>query len=361
MTNLRRLEHIRTALCRKKLDGLIVSGLTNIRYLTGFSGSSALLIILPDALHFFTDSRYAEQAQTELFPLPGLTIHSTRELWKFIGEQKLLAGCQILGFEAGKVTFATVQLMRKHLKPARLRPCSGIIEEQTAIKAPEEVECIRRAADIGAAVFEYILNFVKPGMMEKDVAAEISYQAKKWGSEGDAFDIIVASGVRGALPHGRASTKRLEQGELVTLDFGCTVQGFHSDLTRTFALGTPNDTQVKIYELVLEANKRAIQRVHGGLLATHIDGFARSVITDAGYGEYFVHSLGHGLGLDVHESPSVSAFARRVRVPVGAVITIEPGVYLPGQCGVRIEDDVWLSEQSCEVLTGKAPKECIIV
>jgi Xaa-Pro aminopeptidase len=355
-----RITALRHAFAAKRLQGFIVSSLTHIRYLTNFSGSSAVLIVLPDALHFFTDGRYAEQVKSELYSIEGLHTHITREPWKYIGEQKLLYGAQRLGFEAQRVSFAAVQSMRKHLKPVRLAPCKNILEPILMPKTAAEVAHIKSAADIAAQVYEYVLNFVKPGQRENEVAAEISYQARKLGSEADAFDIIVASGVRGALPHGRASEKVLQRGELITLDFGCRVQGFHSDLTRTFALGKPKDFDVRIYNLVLEANRRAIAKARAGITCKKLDGVAREIITKAGFGEQFEHSLGHGLGLDVHESPTVSQRFPRMRIPAGAVITIEPGVYVPECCGVRIEDDVWVREDGCEVLT-TAPKDLVVV
>ncbi len=363
-----RITSIRQILAAKRLDGLIVSSLAHIRYLTNFSGSNALLLILPDALHFITDGRYAEQITTELYTqeqmlqqmLYRLQTHITREPWKYIAENDILQGAQTLGFEAAKVSFSGVQAMRKYLRPVRLKPCKDIIENVTMVKTAQEVAHIRRAADIAAEVYAYILNFVKPAMTELDVAAEISYQARKRGSEDDAFEIIVASGVRGALPHGRASNKRLQTGELVTLDFGCRVAGFNSDMTRTFALGKPNDFDRSIYDLVLSANKRAIEKAKAGMTAKNLDAVARDIIKVAGYEKEFEHSLGHGLGIEVHEQPTVSYRFPRVRIPAGAVVTIEPGVYVAGKCGVRIEDDVWIQAGGCEVLTS-APKELIIL
>jgi len=355
-----RIHTLRRSIEDKQLGGFAVTNLAHIRYLTNFSGSNALLLVLPNALHFFTDGRYAEQIKTELYPLEGLHTHITRTAWGYVHEHSMLKGTQTLGFDANAVSFAAVQTMRKHCRPTRLVPCRNVLEPLMMVKTPEEVSHIKAAADIAAEVYEVVLGMVKPGMSEHDLAAEISYQARKRGSEGDAFDIIVASGVRGALPHGRASNKLLQRGELVTLDFGCRVQGFHSDMTRTFALGKPNDFDASIYALVLEANTRAIAQARAGLTCKRLDAVARDIISAAGYGEAFEHSLGHGLGLDVHEPPTVSWRFPRMRLPEGAVVTIEPGVYVPNRCGVRIEDDVWLRTDGCEVLT-RSPKELIVV
>jgi Xaa-Pro aminopeptidase len=355
-----RIHALRRVLEHKRLDGFVVTNLTHIRYLTNFSGSNALLLVLPNALHLFTDGRYAEQIKTELYPLAGLRTHITRTTWMYVQEQMLVAGTHRLGFDASAMSYAAVRTMRKHCRPTRFVPCRQILEPLMMVKTPEEVSHIKAAADIAAEVYNVVLEIVKPGISEHDLAAELSYQARKRGSEGDAFDIIVASGVRGALPHGRASKKILQRGELVTIDFGCRVQGFHSDMTRTFALGKPNDFDASIYALVLEANTRAIDQARAGLTCKSLDAVARDIISAAGYGEAFEHSLGHGLGLDVHEPPTVSWRFPRVRLPEGAVITIEPGVYVPNRCGVRIEDDVWLRADGCEVLT-HSPKELIIV
>jgi Xaa-Pro aminopeptidase len=372
-----RITAIRQTLTAKKLNALLVTGVVNIRYLTGFSGSNATLVVMQDAVHFLTDGRYATQIATELAPFSRtcaelgteLHIHITREPFKVLGESNLLQGCQHLGFEAARMSFASVQSMRKTLWKTlrkslpllRLMPTTGIVEATTVVKTVSELASIRAAVRCAEQVYEYVLNFAKPGMRESELAAEVSYQARKLGSEGDAFDIIVASGERGGLPHGRASEKIMQRGELVTLDFGCIVTGFNSDMTRTFALGTPSDLARRVYGIVLEANKRAIGGIRGGMTAKRVDALARDVISAAGYGEQFEHSLGHGLGLDVHEAPALSYRYPRLRVPAGAVVTIEPGVYLPNECGVRIEDNVVVGTDGCEVLTRNAPKELIIL
>jgi Xaa-Pro aminopeptidase len=401
---------------RENLDGFIVTGLTNVQYLTGFTGSSAVLLILADELHFFTDGRYTTQAATELAPLLRVAnahIHITQTLWETLWQTLLerLAEKQqtpqaafTLGFEAARTSVALLRQMKTQMKTqmkitlrtARrtilqkapqnplqaasvlastrfvLKPTTAVVERTTLVKTAPELAATRAAVRIAEQVYEYILGFVAPGMRECDVAAEISYQARKLGSEGDAFEVIVASGVRGALPHGRASEKIMQRGELVTLDFGCTVQGFHSDLTRTFALGAPSDLARSVYAAVLDANKRAIDAARAGMTAGQLDAVARKALAstahpynhDARFAEAFSHSLGHGLGRDVHEPPALSQRSRslaQVRLQAGSIVTIEPGVYLQDECGVRIEDDVLLLNDGCEVLTCKAPKELIVL
>lgn len=355
-----RLQQLRAKIRANDLDAFIITKLAHIRYLTGFSGSNAVVIIMPRSVYFFTDGRYTEQVKTELLPLPRLKTFIERDVWGYVAKHNLLKDAERVGFEADAVSFATAESIKKTIKPTKMLPFSGWLEEITMPKTDEEAAEIKKAADLTAKVYEYILGFVKPGMRESEVAAEISYQGRKLGAEGDAFDIIVASGPRGALPHGRASDKKLKKGELVTLDFGFTVNGFNSDMTRTFAIGKPKPFDKKIYEIVLEAENAAIDAVHAGVNAKELDAVARRIIENAGYGENFNHSLGHGLGINVHENPGISFRADKVSIPEHCVITIEPGIYIPDVCGVRIEDDVRVTATGCTVLT-TSPKELIIV
>jgi Xaa-Pro aminopeptidase len=359
-TSTRRIDALRAECERRGLDGLLITHAPHAAYLTGFTGSNALLALTLKEAHFFTDGRYAEQAREEL-TLPEAEIHIERQWWKYIEERKLFADAVKLGFEASHTSVAAAQTMTETLKSRSLKPLTGVVEAVTMIKTEAEVAAVREAAAIAAKVYEHVLSVVKAGMTENDVAAEVAYIAKKLGSEGEGFETIVASGARGALPHGRASGKTIEFGELVTLDFGCRARGFYSDMTRTFAVGEPPKYERGIFELVLRANIAAIEAAKGGMKATEIDAIAREIITEVGYGENFPHGLGHGLGREVHEKPSVSYLAQNEIAPAGAIITIEPGVYVSGRCGVRIEDDVWLTATGCEVLTARAPKHLVVV
>jgi len=355
-----RLQQLRAKIRANELDAFIITSLAHIRYLTGFSGSNAIVVIMPRSVYFFTDGRYTEQIKTELKPLPRLKTFIERDVWGYVAQHNLLKDAVRVGFEADHVSFATADSIKKSLKPIKLLPCKGWLEQITAPKTDEEAGYIKKAADITATVYDYILNFVKPGMRENEIAAEISYQGRKLGAEHDAFEVIVASGPRGALPHGHASDKKLKKGELVTLDFGFAVNGFNSDMTRTFALGKPKPEHKKIYNIVLEAESTAIEAVHAGINAKVLDAVARDIIEKAGYGENFTHSLGHGLGINVHEQPGISFRSDKVVIPEHCVITIEPGIYVPDVCGVRIEDDVRVTASGCTVLTS-SPKELIIV
>jgi Xaa-Pro aminopeptidase len=264
-----------------------------------------------------------------------------------------------LGFQEGYMTVAGLESARKKLKKVAMEKTGSLVTDLTLAKTPEEIGHIRKAANIAAKVYQEILAMAKPGMRENEIAMEISYLGKKFGSSGDAFDIIVASGPRGALPHGRASTKKLRKGELVTLDFGCIYNGFNSDMTRTFALGKPSDEARKIYDIVLESEQKGVRAARAGITGKALDDVCRDHIVDAGYGEAFGHSTGHGLGIEVHEMPMVSARGEQL-LAENMVVTIEPGIYLPGRCGVRIEDDVAITPTGCRVLTS-APRELIIV
>jgi Xaa-Pro aminopeptidase len=355
-----RLERLRSELSRRRFDGMWVTTMPHIRYLTGFSGSAAQMLVVPEAVYFLTDDRYQEQAQQELFQLPGLTVHVTREPLLWVSTQGLLQGIRRLAFQPS-VAYASVWEARRRWRPCQLVPLPGVVEELFVSKSPAEVELLRRAAQIASQVYEAVLPEVREGMSERELAAEISYRARCLGSEGDAFEIIVASGERGALPHGRASDRRLRRNELVTVDFGCVVGGYVSDMTRTFVLGRASAEQRRVYQVVLEAQQRAIEALHVGMRAQDADAVARRYIVEEGYGEFFRHSLGHGIGRSVHEPPALSPRApRRLRLPAGAVVTVEPGIYLPGRFGVRIEDDVHLTPEGARVLT-TAPRELLSV
>jgi Xaa-Pro aminopeptidase len=240
-----------------------------------------------------------------------------------------------------------------------LVPSRGLVEELTVVKDPYELECIRQAVAVTDQVFQEILPEIRPGVSELEIAAEISYRHRRHGAEGDAFEPIVASGSRGASPHARASTRRIRTGEFVTLDFGCKVDGYCSDLTRTVALGRIARTLRAAYAAVLAAQREAIDAAHAGMIASELDAVARSRLAADGYARYFTHSLGHGVGLRIHEQPRVSRLSSE-RLQVSSVITIEPGIYIPGCCGVRIEDDVVLTSSGCTVLTN-TPKELLIL
>lgn len=344
----RRLQAVRSKLKSHRLDALLVTFLPHVRYLTGFSGSNGICLITETDQFFLTDGRYRTQVQEEVKGFNVLV--SSKSLFEEIAKRKFLAGRKRVGIEAQALTVGQFRSLKKHLSRASLVETNNFVEEIASVKEESEIDAIRRAVEITGRVFQKILESIKDGISELDVAAEISYLHRKFGAEADAFEAIVASGERGALPHARATSKKIKRGELVTIDMGCRYQGYHSDLTRTVSVGKPSHELRRIYDVVRDAQSLALQAAKSGMKARALDKLARSHIRRQGFGKYFNHSLGHGLGLQVHEMPRVSSLSKET-LRAGNVITIEPGIYVPGVGGVRIEDDVVIRNGTCEVLT----------
>ena len=355
-----RLKKLRSALKKNNLDAIIVSHMPDVRYISGFSGSAGTLYVTKKKAVLLTDGRYEIQAADEVHK--GVEVLIDRAHLKRLKNEKLVKKGMTVGFQHQYVSVAAYEGMKKIFKKkVRFKGERGIVRGLTAIKTEEEVGYIRKAANITARVYRDILEIVKPGMRENEVAAEMSWLGRHYGSEGDAFDTIVASGPRSALPHGRASAKKLQKGELVTLDFGCIYNGFNSDMTRTFALGEPGEEARKIYDIVYNAEREGVKQARAGMSAKELDGVCRTIIDDAGYKDEFSHSTGHGLGIEVHEFPGVSQrMPDEVKLKEGMVVTIEPGIYLDGQFGVRIEDDVVIQKDGCRELTSPSRKLIVV-
>lgn len=353
-----RLNRLRAAMAEAQLPALLVRQPENVGYLSGFTGSSAALLVTPEAALLVTDPRYTVQAQREC---PGLDIRQTeltQSLVDRLADDVKAAGLSVLGVEAS-ITVSQLEAMRKKLVPVELRPVEEMVEKLRLVKDEGEIDLIQTACGIVDRAFEFILTLVRPGVPERDLAIELEYFMKKAGSEKEAFDTIVASGARSALPHGRASDKLLEVGDFITFDFGARVRGYHSDLTRTVVLGNATDRQREVYQVVLDAQQAALEALRPGMTGKEADQVARDLITARGYGEKFGHGLGHSLGRHVHDGGGLS---QRVdtTLEAGMVMTVEPGVYLDGWGGVRIEDDVVIRENGVQILT-HAPKELIEV
>jgi len=301
--------------------------------------------------------RYVEQAAEEV---RNASVHTPGyDLYGYIASAGLIGGVRIALFQAEYVTVANADVMRQNHPSITWRLEQNILSDLVARKDAKEVELIRRAQDVTERAFEEILGVLRPGISERDIAAELVYRQLKHGAEQMAFEPIVASGPRGAMPHARASDKLMTVGEMVVLDFGCVVEGYASDMTRTVALGEPGSDARNVYATVLDAQETAIAYARAGIKSAELDGRARTVIDAAGYGEYFGHSLGHGIGLRTHEWPPVS-FRSEAVLPARAAVTIEPGIYLPDKFGVRIEDLVLLNKNGCENLT-RSPKQLIVL
>ncbi len=352
-----RLAALRKKLIESRLDALLVTFLPNVRYLTGFSGSNGICIATGNSQAFLSDGRYRLQARDEVHGYR--IVIASGSLFEAAAKNGLLLNRGKIGYEEQHVTVAELRNLKKLLPHVKFIPTSGYVEELSAVKDRDEIDLIKKAVAITDRVFGKLLHVVKPGISELDIAAEISYLHRNHGAEADAFEPIVASGKRGALPHARATEKNIKKGEMVTIDMGCRYDGYHSDLTRTIAVGKPSARMRKIYEVVADAQQLAIDAAGSGISGRALDAVARTYIKKKGYGKYFSHSLGHGLGLQVHEQPRLSALSTDTLMN-GNVVTIEPGIYIQGIGGVRIEDDVVVRNSFCEVLN-KAPKELIVL
>jgi Xaa-Pro aminopeptidase len=340
------------------VKGVYVNYLPNIKYLTGFTGSQADLIVFKDSVHFFTDDRYEEQIKEELYPLPNLQVHITRDLWTYVTQIGLLNDIDAIIFESDRVSYYDAVEFRNRIRPCKFKPVYNLIEPFTTSKASEEVEMIQKSCRIAEQVYEDIMQYIKPGMTEKEIANEISYLGRKYGSEGEAFDIIVTSGARGAIIHGMPSEKKIRKGDIVLMDFGFKVRGFSSDITRTICVGAkPTREQKQLYATLREAEMKVIRSVLPGMNGKTMDVMVRKVLTDAGYEDIsYKHSLGHGLGIMTHERPFLNSRQDGQIVPEDGVLAIEPGAYIPDKYGMRVEDNILVTKNGAVMLTN-APDE----
>ncbi len=328
----------------------LITNLMNIRYLTGFTGSNALLVVLPDRTLFWTDPRYALQA-AELKPRVAKKplIVAAKE---YLNRRRIGR----VAFERHHLRFDEFEVLSKGIA---LQPVTGAVERLRAVKTSEELAKIRVAVNTNSATFERVLKSVKPGIAERDLAAEIDYQMRRLGAESSAFDTIVAAGLNSALPHAQPGEQKLENRQLVLVDMGAKQDGYTSDMSRMFHLGTPAKDTLERHRAVLEAQLAAIDAVRPGVKAAQIDAAARAVLEKFGLANKFVHSTGHGLGLEIHEDPRIGKRAK-TKMQAGMVITIEPGIYIEGWGGIRIEDTVVVTDTGCEILT-PTPKELRII
>lgn len=350
-----RLHHLRSTFASLKVDAFLVTFMPHVRYISGFSGSAGICLVTGRSAILVTDGRYAQQVKHEVDTRVWSVSITAGSLLEELKRRSMVRKGVRIGFDGNSLTYAQYRQFGTMFPGVKFLPKVDVIEPIAAVKDPGEIRKIRRAVEITDAVFTEILDLIKPGIREIDLSAEISYRQRKHGAEADAFESIVASGERSALPHGRASLRKLAKGDLITLDFGCVVEGYHSDMTRTLVLGRPKPLAKKIYAVVLEAQTRAIGAARAGMRTNELDAVARNYIGEKGFEKYFRHSLGHGIGLQIHEQPRISVLTKLELRP-GHVVTIEPGIYIPRFGGVRIEDDVVITDGSCEVLN-RSPKE----
>jgi Xaa-Pro aminopeptidase len=332
---------------RKNLDAILFWGLENIRYLCGFTGSDGVLIYAQGGQIFLSDSRYTQQAQSEV---KNSIFHQYKQKIPGIAVALRSIRSRKIGFEANAINFESYRVLKEKLPRVSWVPLSSDLTGLRAVKNPEELDQLKRAVQIASASFEKTLGQIKPGSQERRVAEFLECQFRKQGGDKPAFDTIVASGFRAALPHGSASPKRLQRGETVVIDFGTRFQGYHSDETKTLLMGKPDSKTKKIYEIVHRAQSKAIEAIRPGVNVRRIDTTAREVIHKAGFGKYFGHGTGHGVGLAVHEDPAISPHGKGI-VEEGMVFTVEPGIYIPGWGGIRLEDMVRVTVNGCELLT----------
>lgn len=340
------------------LDAVLLTDGYNIHYLSGYRGHTGCLLALPDKQYILTDSRYTEQVGIEApdficidIGMDGYTLTLKR----------LLTGRLRLGFENNEISYCKFKAYSDALgKQVEFVPLDGNVDRLRQIKSAEEIERIATAEAIGDKAFSHVLEYIKPGVSEMDIALELEYTMRKNGATGLSFDTIAASGPNSSLPHAVPTERTLERGDFLTMDFGCVYDGYCSDMTRTVFIGEqPSEKQLEIYNTVLKAQLSALEMIRPGVKCSDVDACARTIIADAGYGEYFGHGLGHSVGLFIHEEPRFSRKCEDILVP-GIVITVEPGIYLPGEFGVRIEDTIVVTEDGYRNLA-VSPKGLIML
>lgn len=339
-------------------SALIISP-ENRKYFTGFDSSDGFLLVSADRSVFITDGRYIEAAEKQIsnseVKLLGKTYPQISEI---LGEMN----CKHLLVESTRMTVATYNSLKGVLKNTSISTDSTLdmlINTLRSVKTEYEVESIIKAQRIAEDAFENILRFIKPGITEKEIALELDFFMLRNGGEALSFETIAVSGKNSSMPHGVPSDKRIENGDFITMDFGTVVNGYHSDMTRTVAVGFATDEMKNVYDTVLKAQENCLKSIKAGVSCKDGDMFARSVINDAGYGKYFTHSTGHGVGVEIHEFPNLSPASQSV-LETGNIVTVEPGIYIPEKFGVRIEDMAFITENGCQNLT-KAPKDLIIL
>lgn len=345
-------------MAEKKLDGVLLIGDANRNYLSGFTGNESYSLITRDNAFFITDSRFTEQAEQQVKDYEVVEYSKVGSFVDFLSNLVNKNSIKVLGFEENIVTYNFYDLYKSKLS-CELVPMNGMVESIRIIKDEEELGFIKDSAEIADKAFSHMIKYIKSGMSEREIGLELEFYMKKLGASDLSFPSIVASGVRSSLPHGEATDKIVNKGEFLTLDFGCVYKEYCSDMTRTIVIGNPSDKMLEIYNIVLESQKLALKGYKTGALAVDVDAIARDYITKKGYGEYFGHSLGHGVGREIHEAP-VIGYRNTSKLKKNMVVTDEPGIYIPKFVGVRIEDLLVVTDDGGKVLS-HSPKELICV
>ncbi len=347
------LQALRQAIKDHEFESVLITKPENRRYVSGFSGTSAFVLVTEQHAYVITDFRYKDQAARECQGFEILLTSNDKTVYDVISELNLSR----IAYEDGFMTVRDFNTYKNELHQIQFCEMGQLLEKLRICKMDFEIQKLRKSAKIADLAFDHIIEFIKPGMKEREVALELEMFMKHQGATALSFDIIVASGWRSSMPHGRASDKRIETGDFVTMDFGCILDGYCSDMTRTVVVGEASEKQKEIYNIVLRAQEEALRTIRPGIRGKDADQVARDIITEAGYGEYFGHGLGHGVGLEVHEDPRLSPIGEII-LEKNMVVTDEPGIYIPEFGGVRIEDLVVVTENGCERLSN-APKHLI--
>ena len=353
------LSKIREQLAKYDIEAMLVTGEAGEHYAVGFHGEGVVLVTERESW-YCTDSRYIESAEKQITDCEIVMTGKGKDHMALAAEEIAKQGVKRIGIQEDAMSLQEYRVWAKALGTGiELVDAGALICELRASKDEDEMKLMRQAQAITDQTFTEILNHIRPGETEQEIAAKLTYYQMKFGAEKNSFDPIVVSGPKGSLPHGIPGDKQIRSGEFVTMDFGCMVEGYCSDMTRTVAVGQPTEEMEQVYNIVLKAQLAGIAAAKAGAIGCEVDETARSIIRDAGYGPYFGHGLGHSLGLEIHENPNFNTRWNKP-IPAGAVLSVEPGIYLPGKLGVRIEDVVWLKEGGCEVLT-KSEKKLIVL
>lgn len=356
----RRLEQLRFSLEEHKSEAIAVSFMPNIRYLTNFSGSNALLFVMENELHFVTDDTYEDQIKDELYDLPNLKTHITRNPWVYLVNEKVFKGIEGISFEADTMPYSEAVEIRNKIRPIKFKPADNLVSRYTQPKDHEELEFIKAALALTEQVYQKMLGLIQVGMSEIEVANEIAHQCRLAGSEGEPQDIIVVSGPRCSHVNGNPSNRKIKKQELVIIDFGVKVNGYGTAVSRTVAMGRVTKEQKSIYDSLAKARRIAIKEVRPGMVAKNLDTICRESITKDGYGEYFRHGFGHGIGLQAIEQPILSYEVIDQMIPDECVISVEPGIYLAEKFGIRTEDVFLVTKNGGEMLLA-APDQIAVI
>jgi len=349
-----RLKKLFESFDKAGIDALLVSSWPNVTYLSGFKNTESWIVVGPKGLFFLTDSRYLEQAKKEAKGFKVL-LRDKKGITEMAADIARETGAKKLGFESEIVTHQFYRALEKHLGKDALVPTYGLVEALRLFKDKGEIKLIQKASDIAVDGFHFIRKWAKPGMTEREVQGKLEHYTKTIGSEKPAFDLIIATGARASMPHCQSNETKVRNNDVLLFDMGCVYGGYHSDLTRPVFLGRMSPLHKKIRQIVWDAQRAGIAKAGPGVPASEVDAACREHIKAQGYAEFFGHGTGHGVGLEIHEAPNVSPRSKTILKP-GMVITVEPGIYLPGKFGVRIEDMVLITEKGREVLTRRLEK-----